>query len=582
MAEGRWQFNDGQTDRKGRRFLLTMVLQQANALKSPRPMLHATAPVLFESTGNHAVLQDRANDDWVALLAVIAGDHFETLARRYYLALYHFRKQRVRPALPGRVEVEAQGKQQALHGMLKVWEQRKADRKADRKDGKPTAAVFVDAQPAHGEEHLPESLRDFSKRPPALGVVLTGPGRPPCDALCLLRAFLAAPLLGVGDGPSAVYRLLHSNPAFAYLCGFLGGKVLKQTGELTSRRLPSSSLCEEFSEVMTRYGLWQLARLEQVRRNIATGVVEVEDTASFDTTHIEANSHCANVVPHDTPEGGKQKSRRVPRMRKHCSCGRGQWESCEHPWVPTDHGAAVVVKGPTRIYWAHKASVAAFGDSEIPFDVRVCQYAATSDGDTLVPHLHALKRDLPAVLFALSYVLADSAYKHCDIAEHVRTGARLLTPVHGRKAPSALAENFEGIDRFTPSGVPICKGGQHFEMRGRDITNNRYIWAAPDDDAGKPVCQNCPLAPACLKGGQRRHIRLDRKDQPQIDWCHPQHFARNRSRYERRTGVERAIKRLKIDLAAEVLTHRDAHRVQAHLDRKLLTVHLLLEAAAAP
>ena len=69
---------------------------------------------------------------------------------------------------------------------------------------------------------------------------------------------------------------------------------------------------------------------------------------------------------------------------------------------------------------------------------------------------------------------------------------------------------------------------------------------------------------------------------PQIDWDHPQHFAKNRARYQRRTGVERAIKRLKVDLHGEYLTHRDVHRVQAHFDRKLLTLHLLLAAARSP
>ena len=78
-----------------------------------------------------------------------------------------------------------------------------------------------------------------------------------------------------------------------------------------------------------------------------------------------------------------------------------------------------------------------------------------------------------------------------------------------------------------------------------------------------------------------RHIRVARQDQPQINWRYPQHFAKERERYGKRTGVERAIKRLKVDLGGEVLTHRDAHRVQAHLDRKLLTLHLLLAASAS-
>ena len=546
-------------------------------------MLYSTASVLFESSDNLAVLQDPANADWLALVQAIDGDRFDDLARRYYIALYNFRKQQNRPALPGTVEIAAEGKQQALQGMLELMEQRKASRK--QADGESAPDVFVDALPGRDDEALPEVLRDFTKSPPPLQAVLAGAGRPPCDALCLLRAFLAAPLLGVGDDPMSVYKLLHSNPAFAHQCGFLGRGVLKQSWELTSRRLPALSTCEEFSEVLTRYGLWHLASLKQVRENLARGVVEAEDTLVFDTTHVEAYSHCDNVVPADAKieEGKKPKHRKVPRVRKRCDCGQKHWESCEHPWYPTDQGAAVVVKGPTRIYWAHKASVASWAVSEIPCDVRVCQYAAESDGKTLVPHLELLKHELDQVIIPVRYVLADDAYR--DNGEAVKRfgqQARLIVPVHGRKTRAGLAGQFDGINRFTPIGVPICEGEHRFEMRGRDIVGEHYIWAAPDDEKGRPVCANCPLAGSCPKNGRRRNIRVARSDQPQIDWDHPQHLIRERARYQQRTGVERAIKRLKVDLNGEHLTHRDALRVQAHLDRKLLTLHLLLAVAASP
>jgi hypothetical protein len=250
--------------------------------------------------------------------------------------------------------------------------------------------------------------------------------------------------------------------------------------------------------------------------------------------------------------------------------------------VPTDAGAAVVVKGPCRIYWAHKASVASLADSEIPIDARVCQYAAQSDGKTLMPHLELLARHFSQLIMGIAFILADSAYQdnHDAVAE-LGNNPRLIVPVRGRSARAALAERFDGIDRFTPIGVPVCNAGHRFQMRGRDIIAQRYIWAAPDDDAGNPVCTRCPLATSCLGKGQRRHIRVPRQDQPQIDWDHPQHVARERARYKRRTGVERAIKRLKIDLKAEHLTHRDALRVQAHLDRRLLTLHLLLATSAS-
>jgi len=541
-------------------------------------MLYATLPVLFESRDNSAVLDDPTNDDWVSVIHAIDGRRYELLARRYYEALSHFRRQPRRPALPAAVEVVAQSRQQALEGMLDVIEQRKARRKQSG-DAEP---IFVDPKPEKTDETLPASLRDPSLVPLPLDVILGGAGRPPCDALCLLRAFVAAPLLGVGDNPTAVHRLLHSNPTFAHLCGFVGRGVLKQPGEMTSRRLPSEAVCEEFSEVMTRYGLWHLARVEQVRENLASGVVEVEDTMSFDTTHIVAHSHCGNVVAPgaQTHDGKKPKHRKVPRMRKTCACGRDNWQGCDHPWTPTDHGAAVVVKGHTRIYWAHKASVAAFANSEIPIDGRVLQYAADSDGKTLVPHLEQLQVDLPETLDRLRHVLADDAYReNKDAVSLLIDGVRLTVPVHGRRVAPDVADSFAGIDRFTPAGIPVCDGDHRFELRGRDITGQRYIWVAPDDTNGRPVCASCPLAQACTSG-ERRFIRVLRADLPQIDWDHPQHLTRNRTRYGKRTGIERAIKRLKVDLRGDSLTHRDALRVQAHLDRKLLALHLLLAVKA--
>lgn len=547
-------------------------------------MPYSTALVLFESTGDHAVQQDPINEDWVALIHAIAGQRYEVVARRYYLALHDLRSKSARPELPGLTQIKASGKQQAFEAMLGVMEARKETRK--HAEGPLTASdVFVEVTPAKDDRGLPDALRDPAVSPQSLASILSGAGRPPCDALCLMRAFLAAPLLGVGDNPTAVHQLLHSNPAFAHLCGFLGATVMKESGELTSRRLPSLSVCEEFNEVMDRYGLWHQARLEQVTANLENGVVKTEKTVSFDTTHVEANSHCGNVVPPGTPveDGTKPRERKVPRMCKHCDCGKENWETCLHPWVPTDQGAAVVVKGRTRIYWAHKGSVAALADSEIPFDVRVCLYAAESDGNTLIPHLELLQRDFAQIIDSMEFVLTDDAYQgNREAVAHFGQHARQILPVHPRKVRAALAEKFDGIHHFTATGFPVCNCGHRFDLRGRDLIDERYIWVAPDDPEGRPVCASCPHAGECLRRGERRNIRVDRKDLPQIDWDHPQLFARDRARYGKRTGVERAIKKLKVDLQGEDLTHRDAHRVQAHFDRKLLLLHLLLEVAATP
>lgn len=106
----------------------------------------------------------------------------------------------------------AEGKRRALKGMLATWEQRKARRKSEGEQ-------VADGCPRPCAMH---------KSPPSLSVLLAGPGRPPWDALCLLRVFLAVPLLGVGDAPTSVHRLLHSNPTFAHYCDFLSCDVLKQ------------------------------------------------------------------------------------------------------------------------------------------------------------------------------------------------------------------------------------------------------------------------------------------------------------------------------------------------------------------
>ena len=531
------------------------------------------AAVLFQSTDDRRVLDDPVNQPWLAVVREIDGDLYAVLARRYYLALYAFRRQPSRPGLPNEIAIEADGKEEADGKILQFV--------LGRKDVPETpAAVFADPRPAPAPD-LPPALADLSVRPPLLRDLLGGRGRPPADALCLLRASAGAVALLGRDDPTSVFELLRSNPTFARACGFLGPRATKEPGELTSRRLPSLSTCEQFDEVMTRYGLWHEARLDQVRANVRSGAVVVEDTVAFDTTHIEAASGCGSASLTSRGKDGRPKERKVPRLRKRCSCGKDAWQGCPHPWSPTDPGAAVVVKGPTRIFWAHKASIAGFGGSEIPFDARVLEYAATHDGKTLAPHIELLGEDLPETVEGLRHALADGRYEgKQEQVDVVRDGTLVHVPVHARKSDPSLAAAHSGIDRFTPAGVPVCEAGRAFDMLGRDLEHERYIWTAPDGSDGRPVCAGCPFASTCLRGqGARRHVRTHRKDFPQIDWEHPQHLARNKARYAQRTGIERGIKRLKVDLGGERLTHRNAVRAQAHLDRRLLALHLMLAAA---
>lgn len=541
-------------------------------------VMAGTVMLLMESMENKAVVEDPANEQWLSVLRRLDDARLEETRCRYHLALSHFRSTHRRGKLTTGPRVAARGRRQAqLCFLEKIDEQKRSRRSED---------VFAPVSSVAGmstDAKLPASLADFSVPPPPLRQLLGGPGRPPIDGACLMRAFLAAPVMGVDDDAGGVFVLLRSNPSFAHLCGFEGRESRIGIGELTSRQLPSLSVCEEFDEVMTRYGLWHLARVEQVSENIEKGKVELEDTLSFDTTHIKANSHCANVTPEDTGSSAsssekKQKQRKVPIPRKTCSCGKSSWETCEHDWEPTDPGAAVVVKGPTRVYWAHKVSVVTFGESEVPIDGRVLSYAATHDGETLIPHLDELAKTFPNVIGKMKYVLADTAYT--SQAERVRSfgqNATLLSPVIARSVSATLAERYAGIARFTTSGLPVCENGHRFEYLCRDTTKQTHVFAAPIVN-GVCVCASCPYRNGCLEKGQRRHIRVPKADLVQIDWNAPQHLSRNKKRYRLRTGVERAIKRLKVDLGAERLGHRNALRVQAHVDKRLLALHVLLAA----
>ncbi len=64
-------------------------------------MLHSAAQVLFESTDSPAVLNDPTNLDWLTVVHTVGGEIYDLQARRYYIALYHLRKQGQRPDLPG-------------------------------------------------------------------------------------------------------------------------------------------------------------------------------------------------------------------------------------------------------------------------------------------------------------------------------------------------------------------------------------------------------------------------------------------------------------------------------------------------
>ena len=95
-------------------------------------------------------------------------------------------------------------------------------------------------------------------------------------------------------------------------------------------------------------------------------------------------------------------------------------------------------------------------------------------------------------------------------------------------------------------------------------------------------CVGCPSIQGLLQEGTARNIRVARKDQPRSTGTIPSSCSESARATRSGPASSAPSSRLKVNLNAEHLTYRDAHRVQARLDRKLLTLHVLLEVAAPP
>ncbi len=159
-------------------------------------------PVLVQSFNSLAVVSDSANQAWLGLIRSVDGPLFDIVARCFYLALSHFRKLARRPLMPGVIELPTGDKNQAqrdLYALLRGCSEDEA---------------FVTIGPEPDDKTLHPALKDPNVTPPSLRNLLLGPGAPPSDALCLMRAFIAAPELGLPGSPKNVACIVPTdNPA---------------------------------------------------------------------------------------------------------------------------------------------------------------------------------------------------------------------------------------------------------------------------------------------------------------------------------------------------------------------------------
>ena len=402
-----------------------------------------------------------------------------------------------------------------------------------------------------------------------------GAGRKPKNCYALVKAFLGVSYMGLKNSPDVVYSQLIHNPSFARKCGFK--YIIAIDTRQCQHNIPSLRKLEQFDQIMNLYGIWDRMKWKMLTQNLTDGTVAVEPDLAFDPSHVEA--HSSFTVVETVAEDGKKIKKAVGKISKRCSCV--DKDNCHHDWEVTDQGCGVVVKSHHKKYWAHKASFVGFPQSHVPIDAVAVNYAASNDGQTLIPHLKRLKQHVPVVTEKANRVIADGPFNTKTNSDFVRDeiGAVLYTPINPKNISVPSAAGIKGIDHFTKNGVPICAAGLPLEMKGRELTQQRYIWGPPittSKNKAVVACSRCLLQQDCCPKGQGRTLRTKASDFPQIDRDNPQHLARWKNQYRKRTAIERMIKIIKVDYCVEHFQKRDSLNFQGHLDKALLALHILL------
>jgi hypothetical protein len=287
---------------------------------------------------------------------------------------------------------------------------------------------------------------------------------------------------------------------------------------------------------------------------------------------------CARSTP-SAPTKPKTKSQ--SRVVKACRCTNR--DDCPHPWELSDPGAGTVVKGgegAKKRYWAHKAAVLSTGPDGIPLDAVAMTDAATHDSAALLPHLDRFFNAYPELKGQFVNILADSAWDDAQIKQSVeeRFGLNLKTPVNPRSIKPVIKDLGRGMKSLSPAGTLTCQADREMEYVGASYQRETFIYGPPRLHGSKPACLTCPLRATCCRQDNTagRRVEIPFTTLPHIDPGDPPMARRFKAIMRRRTAVERAIKRIKLDFSSPTLTRRGNEAFQGHLDRSLIAFHLML------
>jgi hypothetical protein len=327
--------------------------------------------------------------------------------------------------------------------------------------------------------------------------------------------------------------------------------------------------------IMTRYGLWDKIKWDEVKKNIEEGAIRKENELVGDTTHYHAYSSFETVKYMDNK--GKEKKKSQSKVTKKCQCK--DKESCQHPWELADDGAGTIVKSSSKIIWGHKASVLGLPIQGIPLDAVAIADGATFDGETLFPHMERLFEHLPVVRSWIDRVLYDSACDNKTLKEKFENELHieLKTSLNPRRTKPVTENLPRGMEKMTPYGNLICKAGHEMDYDGIRYESEKFVYKAPADENNEPICSNCIFKMECSPHSNAgRTVNVSFDVLPNIDHQDPPMAKRFKAIMTRRPSIERIIKRLKCDLGDDRLRKRSNSSFQAHLDKTMIAFHFLI------
>ena len=542
----------------------TCKFKKPSILSTTEPPVQIPLIHIVESDDLH--LAEQSDIVWFELLRHLDWKQFRPIAIEYYESLWHFnqeqareREQRVAPTDAFKPETEIQASFRLVMERATM--------------GAPTSIIELPPQQAPGPVHVdPADIRPGH-------VPFRIAGRAPKCFFAMFKAFIGMAVRGRVPEPEEVSDELLSNPGYARTCGFTLPNL--RQGYRQSD-IPGLRKLQQFDQIMTQNGLWQKAAKGQVADNLKKGRLRPDDTVVHDTTHYPAFSSMRTVevpvrevAPKDEGTIKQPKRKSHPKNTKNCRCK--DRANCSHPWVSADSGAGTVVKSGGQMHWAHKASTLSFSQPEILLDAVAMSDAASHDSNSLVPHIERIRKLYPAL--QITRVLDDSAADDPELKNKLKLdfNIELLVSPNPRGRKPIKKDLPRGIDHISSAATPVCSQGFPFDFLGCRHDSSYFLFRAPLNEQGKPVCEGCPKKLVCCRAASLvRQIAVPFQRLPWIDPEFPQISRRFRRAIARRTVIERIHKLMKYDYGDERLTKRGNKAFQARLDKTLLAMHLVV------